>query len=231
MPQNRCISLFYGTARVNLDNFRPLTNNYRNTEGEQKTTDYDVSKAGSIIFARMTVSPGDGIGYEETDSSKKTDVPILVSIQQVKLDRPVQISGNHMGRPNKPYTGSPRCVFLPEDSAHRLLEDSVKANPHLRERLEGIFDLASQDRPSTRSHHGASDNDSYYPTFEDYHNTRRKLLRGKKTNETSVEDEDMLDTMQDSIERSGRTLASDWRTVTAQNILIWSQKGEDENAK
>jgi hypothetical protein len=136
--QNKSVSVFYGTARVNLEGFKPLQNSFRNTNEQIIAVKYDVTSPDAIVFARMTTSPGDGIAYEETDSSKTIDVPILVSINNIKIDKPLQISGYHMGRSDS-YTGSPTYVNLSSDSAHRLLKDAIKVNPHLRTKLEELY--------------------------------------------------------------------------------------------
>jgi len=136
--QKKSVSVFYGTARVNLEGFEPLQKSFRNTNGQTIAVKYDVTSPDAIVFARMTTSPGDGIAYEETDPLKVSDVPILVSIHNIKLDKPLQISGYHMGRHDS-YTGSPSYVNLSTDSVDKLLKDAIKANPHLRTKLDELY--------------------------------------------------------------------------------------------
>ncbi|OQB76391.1 MAG: hypothetical protein BWX92_01852 [Deltaproteobacteria bacterium ADurb.Bin135] len=133
------ISLFYGTARVNLKDFIPMQKTYKKTNGEIVYTDYDVTNASGIVFARMGVSKKEMIDYEVTDHEKINDLPILVAIQNVKLERPLQIAGHHVGRPGSHYTGSPSYMALDDDLAGNLIKDAIKANPHLRDKLEQIF--------------------------------------------------------------------------------------------
>jgi hypothetical protein len=226
MATKRSVSVFYGTARMNLKDFEPLQKSYRNTKGEQTPIDYDPSRLDSIIFARMGTSPPDGISYEVTDPLKRTDVPILVSVQDIKLDKPLQISRHHMGDPSKPYTGAPKKAFLSDELAGKVLEDAVKANPRLKNRLEEIFNYASHDRSYLPTHDYASHDRSYLPTREDYDNARRKCLREHKRKEGKEEiyTDDLLDTIEGNVKRAGKELAANWRSVTEENILIWSQE-------
>ncbi|MBP9019570.1 MAG: hypothetical protein KBG04_07120 [Bacteroidales bacterium] len=60
----------------------------------------------------------------------------------------------------------------------------------------------------------------YLPTYEDYENTRRKLLREKK-NKITIDD--FLNYMQKDIEQRGLTMCRDWRSLTEKNIELWSR--------
>jgi hypothetical protein len=89
----------------------------------------------------MTLTPQtDGVEYEVKDPGKDFDVPVLVSIDAVKLEKPVQIIGRHIDDPDrKNYTGSPSSKKISDNAAKELVKDAMEANPGLKDRLESIL--------------------------------------------------------------------------------------------
>lgn len=66
---------------------------------------------------------------------------------------------------------------------------------------------------------GSESEPLYIPTCQDYGNIRRKLLReGRK----KVAVNEILDIMKNDLEEQGHKMAKNWRTVTSENIRIWS---------
>ena len=134
-------SVFYGTARKNLYGFIPLQRRFLNKDGEEAKVSTKAFDTDGIIFGRMATSPIDKIIYEELDPLKNSDVPILVSVQHIKLERPVQMVPRHIGDPKRAhYTGSPTYKKLSDKSALELLKDAIRANPSQKKELKAILD-------------------------------------------------------------------------------------------
>jgi hypothetical protein len=61
----------------------------------------------------------------------------------------------------------------------------------------------------------------YLPTRDDFDNARRKFLRdGRK----QISIDNILDVMEDNLVETGRSLAKEWRAVTRNNIILWTQE-------
>ncbi|HNS79391.1 MAG TPA: hypothetical protein PKM17_12155, partial [Syntrophorhabdus sp.] len=61
----------------------------------------------------------------------------------------------------------------------------------------------------------------YLPKWEDYENTRRKLLR---KGEKRVSTNKLLDIMQNDLVAAGYKLLQSWRSETKKNIEVWRQR-------
>lgn len=135
----------YGTARKNLKQFVPLQKTYIDRNDEIKLIEGSYFKIDGILFAMMNTKERKDykyyIEYEQTDSTIRGDVPILVSAHDVKLYKPLQIARHHVGREisDPPYEGSPTGKKITDNLAKKLLEDSAKANPKLRDKLNNVF--------------------------------------------------------------------------------------------
>jgi hypothetical protein len=128
----------YGTARKNFRNFVPLQKIYVQVNDKEKRIPDAYFEVDGIIFSRMsTAYSKDGIEYEVRNPYVHTDVPILVSIQNVKLYKPVQIIDRHVGVPNW-TTGGPSRNSISDDQAKELMGDAIEVNPNLKDELEAI---------------------------------------------------------------------------------------------
>lgn len=130
----------YGTARKNIKSFVPLQRTYIRVNDEEEHIPDDYFNVDGIIFSRMTTKYSrDKIEYEIKDPEKDKDVPILVSVHNIKLYRPIQITGSHIGDPNRKFTGSPKPNKISDELASELLEDAMETNPSLRDDLKSIY--------------------------------------------------------------------------------------------
>ena len=62
---------------------------------------------------------------------------------------------------------------------------------------------------------------AYLPSRDDFDNVRRKILRrgGKQ-----ISIDDILDIMEVDLVEAGRSLSEEWRSVTRNNIILWTQE-------
>jgi len=217
------ISVFYGTARVNLKGFIPMQETYKKN-GVVMSTDCNITNASGVVFARMGVSQKEMIDYEVTDHEKINDLPILVAIQNVKLYRPLQIAGHHVGRPGSHYTGSPGYMILADDLAENLIKDSIKANPHLRDKLEQVFGKYISIGKDSLVIDYHKDESEYIPTREDVENILRGFSSEFNKDQDKIPIDNVLSIMEKSLKKAGHILAKDWRSITEKNIQMWSKE-------
>ncbi len=134
------VSIFYGTARMNLNNFKLLQSTYKNTSGRVMPINLSLANIDGLVFASMgQYQKKEVIPYLITDPSKTNDLPILVAVHNIKLSMPVQIAGYHAGNPSQKYTGSPTFKELTDSQAKTLIKDAIKANPNMTEPLEQLL--------------------------------------------------------------------------------------------
>lgn len=68
---------------------------------------------------------------------------------------------------------------------------------------------------------GRTNGGHYLPTKDDFDNARRRILReGKK----QISIDEILDIMEPDLTEAGLSLTEEWRSVTRNNILLWTQE-------
>jgi hypothetical protein len=132
------IITFFGTARMNLRDFSTSQTGFRTADDPARTIEVDKKhfKATGIRFVRMTTTcPDEHVGYEVLDKRKCRNVPILVSIDEEKLKRPIQIVWRHLddAHHTEPYEGNPGFQKISDRFAKILLKDAMKVNPNTNE--------------------------------------------------------------------------------------------------
>jgi hypothetical protein len=136
------VSLYFGTARNNLEGFNPSKKECLDRNGLRRELPENWFKKKGIRFVRMnTTKESDGIDYVELDEYKRSNVPILVSIDDVIITKPVQIVGRHVGDPKRnQFEGNPGLNYITDTGARELLKDAKAANPDQKNLIEQIYE-------------------------------------------------------------------------------------------
>ena len=134
------VCLFCGTARINLKIFNPSKNEWFDSNGTRKKNADKWFEIDGIRFVRMNTTPeNDKIEYENLYKPKNRNVPILVSIDDLKLKKPIQIVGRHMDDPYREFEGNPNPNYITDTGAKALLLDAIAANPSQQNIIEKIW--------------------------------------------------------------------------------------------
>lgn len=117
-------------------------------------------------------------------------------------------------REKKSYTGIVFFrLFIQKDDGRSYIKLAKVEMPD----KSGKIDPTSKDNEKSKNKYESG----YIPVEEDYNNSRRKILRGGNY---KVSIGYILDIMQNDLEAVGRVLANNWRTVTENNVKLWSKK-------
>jgi hypothetical protein len=136
------VSLYFGPARINLKGFNPSNRGRLDSNGSHMEIPENWFKKKGIRFVRMnTTKESDGIDYVELDEYKRSNVPILVSIDDVIIKKPIQMVGRHMGDSRrKQFEGNPGLNYISDTGAKELLKDAKAANPDQKDLIEQIYE-------------------------------------------------------------------------------------------
>jgi hypothetical protein len=180
------------------------------------------------IWANVPAFPVDMDGirfYCMEDMSSGKSIHLAVMVEDVKLHGTVLIDYNKHIEGKKIGPGG--CSFG-DNSAKNLLIDIADKNDDQREMISQIFEKyfgrSLIDNKENEQNYVSHDH-SYVPIREDFENTSRKCLREGKER---ISDDDILDIMGNDLEMTGYRLAENWRLITKNNILIWSNKRKDQ---
>ncbi len=125
---------------------------------------------------------------------------IAALVMWLARGRPVSDSRDGVRGGNRPAVDFPELIKIVSD-------------------VEQVIQFASASHGIIKNSADGSDlGNDHIPTREDFENALRKSGKG----ETSVDN--ILDMMEGDLVKAGYTLHKDWRSITENNIHIWSRK-------